>query len=650
MKWEPAAARTAIKTCVAFSIALAAALYLDWPVTPAVITTQMLQAAYLGITIRNSCTRLIGACVAGFLSLLLLGVFPQDRFMVILLYAVLTSFCMYMFQGSKNPYFWLIVMFGIPFIGLASGGHPESTFTQAVNVSSAFLLGGVAVLLANTIIWPNPVARAFEKSMAEVLQSIERRFALRLAALLHGDATHATEESRIQTLQLKSFTTLTELLDNAAVESQQIGRFHANYAHLVNNAGVLAAEMVGLSDALEACLASDTLRERIAGSKAFKSGLDRFTAELGALAEQMHAERDGSVTVDSMSVSDLVSGIDALGLSTADTALVTALWWKARDTWAVIQEVRQTLANVENTDGPLVAALQPPKREPFSFSSFRFRWSVVVGMAAFFAAHLWLIPQWPGGLKLPIIVPVLSTFFIRPWLGMQRAALTGMCLAIGISWMLYFLILPQLPNDFWVLGSTMMLFLFPMVYLQALSNHFWHLAGFIAGFSFCILVHISHPQVYSFAFFISGTIGLVTAIVFALGFYSLVQRMPPEREFRLRLRDFFDLCEQTVRESGRGAYGQHETGELRARRRALIEAYRRCIWLTDLLPHARVPQNGREHVETLCASMWKVAFRLDSMVRTRAHLVTDGTLLDDHDADVRHAIAEALGSLRSAAD
>lgn len=653
MNWDPDAARIATRTCLAFGLALAAALYLDWPVTPAVITTQMLQAALFGIAVRNSISRFVAAVFAGFLSLLILGVFPQDRFMIVLCYAALISFVVYRFQGSKNPYLWVITSALISVIGLSTAGNPQSTWTQAVHISSSFMLGGVAVILVDALVWPNPVRKAFEGALAATLQAIGKQFELRRAVVSQGDTTHAADVQKIQGQELKSAAMLPVLLANAAVESRQIDRFQTRYEHLVNDMVVVGAEMISLGDMLETCLESETLRHQISRSEAFESGLGQFAQELDALARQAHAKRDGSLAIGEAPAPDFAEGIDVSAFSAPDRALFEALRDKASQAWSAIHALRVALANVENPKAPVVEPLEPPKPEPFSFplffSSFRFRWSVVAGIASFCGVYLWLLTQWPNGFRIGLFVPVLGCLLAKPWPGQRLAILTGLGLAIAESWVLYFAVMPTLPDDFWFLWPTMMVFLFPLVYLQALKKPFLAMAGFIGGMAFCMLVGVSHFQQYSFSSYMNVMIGLGGAILFGMAFYSLFIWSRTEKDFQLGLEAFFRLCHRTLLDFENIAQMPDALGRLRTRRKALIGAYQKCAGLANRLPYSKVPQNDKEKVGALLESLWTVAFRLDTMLRARARLLTVDALAANQGADGRAALADAMDALQLAA-
>ena len=649
MKWDSAAAQTAIKTCLAFGLAMAAALYLNWDVTPTVITVQVLQQALLGIAVRNSITRFLATCSAGFISLLMLGFFPQDRFMLVLTYAIVVTFAVYMFQHSRNPKFWVIFSIIIPFIGLATGGNPLETFNQAVAVTSAFMLGGVAVILVNELVWPSPVTRVFEGALVEILQRIQKHFDLRRAALVEGETSHAADQQKIQAELLKSATMLPTLVRGAAYESRQIEQFKNNYKHLVDDVRVMCAEMIAMGDLLAACMGSETLGMQLSGSQSFKESLDRFVAELDSLAGQVKAERDGSLQIGAVPPPDLSSGLDTSTLSYMDRALLQALRAKASEVWSLIGAVRQALANVENRKAPAVEALEPPKSEPFSFTSYRFKWSLIVGIATFFGTYLWLVPNWPGGLKIAIFVPVFGCMMVEPWPGQKKAILTGLFLAMGISWILFFIVLPQLPNDFWFLWPAMMIFFFPLVYMQATKNPFWAQAGLIGGLVFCMLNGVSHNQQFSFSSFIDSVTGLVGAMVYALAFYGVLQHKPAENEFLKTIEAFFGLSESTLREFEDLAGEPDAINQLRTRRHALIGAYQQCAGLVNRLPYKKVPQNDPQKVGALLEALWSMTFRMNSMLRERIHRTADGSLTADQGAAARGALAAALMALRNAA-
>jgi uncharacterized membrane protein YccC len=652
LNFDANAARTGARTCLSLGIALAAALYLNWPVVPAVVTTQMLQSALLGIAVRNSISRFFAAIIAGFISLLILGLFPQDRFMIILCFAVTISIVAYLFQGSNNPYLWLITSALIAVIGLETAGNPLNTWSQAVHISSSFGLGGVVVIVVNSLIWPNPVRRSFEETLAGTLQIFSKHFELRRAALFNGDTTHAADLKTMQGQALKSAAMMPSLLDYTAVESLQISRFHTNYKDLINDIVVVGAELISLEDMLAVCLESQTLRQKLIESKAIEPSMDQLAQELDALAQQAHAGRDGSFAIEMSPMPQGNEGMDLTALSHSDRALFEALHAKAKQVRSSLRALREGLANVENPKAPAVEPLEPPKQEPFSFatffSSYRFKWAVVVGVASFCGTYLWVLTQWPNGFRISLFVPVLGCLLANSWPGQRLAMITGTFLAVALGWVFYLLIMPTLPDDFWFLWLTMSLFLFPLVYLQALKNPFWALVGFVGGMAFCMPTNITHIQQYNFSAYMGVLIGMVGGILFALAFYSLFTWSRTEKDFRLSLEAFFELCRSTLLDFENIEKMPDAQGRLRTRRKALVGAYQKCVALSNRLPYANVPQNDKEKVDALLGSVWSVAARLDSMLRERARLVAAGTLGADQGAAVRSVMADAMDALQRA--
>lgn len=654
MNFDANAARVATRTCLSLGIALAAALYLNWPVSPAIVTTQMLQSALLGIAVRNSISRFAAAIIAGLISFLILGLFPQDRFLIVFCYAVTVSITAYVFQGSDNPYLWLITTALIAVIGLSTAGNPLNTWSQAVHIASSFGLGGVVVIVVNSLIWPNPVRRSFEETLAGTVQIFSKQFELRRAALFNGDTTHAADLKTMQGQALKSAAMMPTLLDYAAVESLPINRFHANYKHLVNDVVVVGAELISLEDMLATCLESEALRQQLIESKVLEPAMEQLAQELEALARQVHASRDGSLTIEEAPLPRSDQGMDLTAISHSDRALFEALRVKAKQVWSSLRVLREGLANVENPKAPAIEPPEPPKQEPLSFSSLfsshRFKWALLIGVASFCGAYLWLMTQWPNGFRIALFVPVLGCLLANPWPGQRLAMLTGLSMGVAFGWVFYLLVMPPLPDDFWFLWVTMSLFLFPLVYLQALKNPFPALVGFVGGMAFLMPMNITHLQQYNFSAYMDVLIGMVGGALFALAFYSLFIWSRTEKDFRLGLEAFFKLCQRTLLDFENIEKLPDAQGRLRTRHKALVGAYQKCVALSSRLPYSKVPQNDKEKVDALLGSVWTVAARLDGMLRERARLVTVGTLGADQGADIRSAMADAMHTLKLAAE
>ena len=107
-KLDPLSSHLAIKTCLAIVIGQALALWLSLSATIVAVTILMLQTRYLGSTLDKSILRFAGALGGAVVALVVMGLFPQDRFLFIGTIALLTIIGIYIQQGSRYPYAWLI--------------------------------------------------------------------------------------------------------------------------------------------------------------------------------------------------------------------------------------------------------------------------------------------------------------------------------------------------------------------------------------------------------------------------------------------------------------------------------------------------------------------------------------------------------------
>jgi uncharacterized membrane protein YccC len=647
--WNPASARVATKTILAMGLAVGGALYLNWQVTPAMITVQMLQAATLGLSVRNSCSRFFASCFAGVVSLILLMLFPQDRFLLVLGYSVWSVFAVYMMQGSRNPYFWLISLFAVPFISMATGGNPHATFDQAVSIASSFGLGGAAVILVNSALWPNPDRLALEAGIKKSLQDVHELF--KLGGFVETPTTAPdADRQRLQADLLKTVAGLPGVLAQAAVESAQIDRFRNNYAHFLNDMVMVGSEVIAFRDLLDECLESENLRALLTRSTSFSDGIARLEHELAELAKQADAPRDGSLSVKVGDCPAFAADIDRSRLGEMDRAMLEALLHQAGGVWSGIASARQVLAGLEDPSVPALPVLDPPYKEPFSFTSYRFTWSLTVGLGGFLATYLWLLTNWPGGLKLSILVPVLgAALFANPTPGVPRLVMMGLAVVLSMTWVLYFLVLPLLPNSFLFLYPVLALFMFPIVYCQALPIPALALPGFAGGLIFCMTSNISHPQEFSFPLYVNGAIGLSAAICFMLGYFSFMTWNRPEQEFRQRVDGFFKLCHDTLRTFETAPPDTASLSMLRSRRKALIAAYQQCAKVAGRLPFDRLPEGSRQSVDAFVNALWVLSFRLDTTLRTRIEELADGSLEPERGASLRSAMADQFGALAQAA-
>ena len=122
-------ARHAIKVAIAMVVVYGIALSLDWmkPVWAgyAIVFCALLSE---GESLRKGAMRLGGTVIGCVAALVIMALFPQDRWLSMLFLSAWVGFCTYMNGGSKHQYFWFVAGFATVIICFDGGTSAANAF------------------------------------------------------------------------------------------------------------------------------------------------------------------------------------------------------------------------------------------------------------------------------------------------------------------------------------------------------------------------------------------------------------------------------------------------------------------------------------------------------------------------------------------
>jgi len=116
--------------------------------------------------------RILGTLVGVCLSLVLLGLFYQDRWPLLLCMALWLSVCTYLMGGSARSYFWLVAGFVVPIIALRTGMDGSATaFLMAVERTQETLMGICVYTLVSVFVWPEQAQEKVQAALTPAAES-----------------------------------------------------------------------------------------------------------------------------------------------------------------------------------------------------------------------------------------------------------------------------------------------------------------------------------------------------------------------------------------------------------------------------------------------------------------------------------------------
>jgi uncharacterized membrane protein YccC len=148
-------AKEAIKTALAMVLAFGVALYLNWD-RPywAGFAVAFVSLSTVGQSLNKAALRMAGTIAAVVVSFIVLGLFPQDRWLYLLALVAWLGFCSYMAGGPDRQYFWVCAGFIVALITIDAGPNGAELFHTAMMRAQETGLGILVYGLVAIVLWP----------------------------------------------------------------------------------------------------------------------------------------------------------------------------------------------------------------------------------------------------------------------------------------------------------------------------------------------------------------------------------------------------------------------------------------------------------------------------------------------------------------
>jgi uncharacterized membrane protein YccC len=232
--------KAAVKTALAMVLAYGVALSMDWDNAYwAGFSVAFCSLSTLGESLNKGLLRLSGTFLGIVVTLSLIALFPQDRWLFLICMSIFIGFCTYMMFGISRWYFWYVAGFSVPLLALAGGTNPLNDFQTVVLRGEETALGIVSYNLVWLLLWPTSTREAFEEAVRR-LAVIHRQLTARYLRPTIGETHDADAEAlRRQTTQL--LARLGGLLDGAEVDSYEIWETRHAWRRLIHQLSQLTS-------------------------------------------------------------------------------------------------------------------------------------------------------------------------------------------------------------------------------------------------------------------------------------------------------------------------------------------------------------------------------------------------------------------------
>lgn len=270
-------AKEAIKTALAATVAIYVALSLNWDNPKwAGFAVAFVSLATIGQSFIKAAMRMLGTLLATVMALLLLGLFPQERWLFMAALSSYLGFCAYMMSRSKHQYFWMVSGFVCVIISTA-GPNPTSVFHLAMTRAQETGLGIVVYSVVSLLLWPVSSRSQFEKATDALAASQQQMLDL-LLQLLHGKE-EKNQFSPLRTQLLQAQMQFSQLLEVAISDTYAVWEVRRTWRRYSAYSAQLTESMERFRESLEALKDID-VRQLV-------QNLDAVTVELNLRLDQV---------------------------------------------------------------------------------------------------------------------------------------------------------------------------------------------------------------------------------------------------------------------------------------------------------------------------------------------------------------------------
>jgi len=152
--------RHAFRVAVATIIAYWLALSFDWPNPKwAALAVAVVSLPSTGESLKKGRQRLMGTLVGAVVTLVIVSLFPQDRWTFLFCISAWLAFCTYKMGDPRESYFWYVSGFVVAIVATNMGSDLRDAFEIAVIRSLETGLGVAVYSVVGLLLWPDKEAQ-----------------------------------------------------------------------------------------------------------------------------------------------------------------------------------------------------------------------------------------------------------------------------------------------------------------------------------------------------------------------------------------------------------------------------------------------------------------------------------------------------------
>ena len=620
--------KESIKTALAMTIAYGIALSQDWD-TPmwAGFAIIFISQPSSGASFNKSAMRILGTLVAGAASLILIALFPQDRWLFIFALSIYVGFCTYMMGIAKHQYFWYVCGYVSFIVALEGGPNSAHAFDIAILRVQENGLGIIVYSVVAALLWRNSSVDKFNAIVVQ-LHSTQHQLYRSYFSLMNGQGKPA-KAKKLMAQEVKQQTQFKVLLLAAETDSYEIGGIQRQWRLYQSQICELNTIMERWYDSF-VTIPELKLQRLILNLTEFDNELEQRFVQIKYLLEgnsPAHTPQAIELKLNETKLSQL-SHFQKAALLTIQTNL--------RELEQISHALFNSIADIKGfSQEDVPGAISQPQSltTNFAFDLDSIANAAQVMATVWFAFLIYIyVEGLPGGIGLVIMAGVIAMrSTMTPNLRISSMIMPFMY-GVLLSGVLYTFIMPQL-TSFIGLGIMIFLTAYFICYLyakpqQALSRT----AGLVV---FVILTDINNEQSYNILS-VYNTALMLAEVFGLLLITSYIPFSPrPEQAFTRLLSRFFHSSE----------YLMSTLATEQQRPLSFWERRRKDFYLQDLktLPNKIESRSkfvntevllgtSKEHIDAITTNLQMINIRILALLEARtspqAQILIDELLTD----------------------
>ena len=604
-------AKEAIKVALALVLVYAIAMQMGWDSPQwAGLTVVTVNLLSVGVSLSRGLMRSLGTLVGAVAGLAIAGLFPQERWLLMLCLSLYVGFTTYLLMGKSKSYFWFLAAFtAVLIIGVNSPPESQSIFQTAVLRTQETTLGAVVYLLVATFLWPQNSVGTFGEACSK-LWATQTQLYRTYRGLMSGKGT-AADSRPLRLQEVQQLAQVGQLLNAAEIDSYEVWEVRHRWRQFRD-------QSTALMEALERWRQSFT-EIQLLDLNHLLPNLDAVSSELDRRFEQIGRMLGGAApTQPAQAVTLTVDQDEMRALTHFQQAAVVVTRAQIENLERLSRSLFDCVADIRGYTRPASApAAAPAPRRGLSIDPDRFAAAVRVVVTLWLGFFLWVYFNPPGHSTFPMMACIFAIIIVMVPVASPALLFLSWGGGMAFAGVLYIFVMPHL-SGFTELAILIFGAFFAIQYLlskQVLARIFT-MAGFL------ILISIDNQQTYSFSHYANNLAWLMLSLALALATAYIPASPRPEKVFLRLLRRFFRQAEFLL--AGLAPDGPKQTGGARRLkalwyRNDLLAVPRKLAACGKQIDYRVVPDDTPEQVQALVAGLYALAYRLEDLVEEGSH-------------------------------